>query len=549
VRRSVAFAVLAVTLVVEAMAQVASPASAGSRSGTPTMLPLHVVRMPDGPFRHRPLSPAGLVQRAHGYLPGPGGPYRKAATRSTASSPAARTARAAPLTPVIHNGFAGDFQTGVSPPDTSGAAGPNRYIELVDRRFAIYHRSGSLVAEGLLKNLIGATSSNISSPQIHWDPVTGVFYYVALDSSAGAEVLNFGWSKTATPTDGSIANWCKWGLPDYGPDGELPDFPRLGDTKDFGLIGVNVYNDSNLNYLRSDLVWFTKPTAATAGSCATPAAGRAEGLTDGTGIDAFTPVPAVQTDPSSQGYVVSAPFSDSPTDSQGNEIVVIPVTNVGSIPAVGAAKRIALSPHWTSPTNAPQKGTIYKLDTLDGRLTQAVSGVDPARTGQVTAAPGAVWTQHAVLGGPGSKVEWFEIDPSGGSVIQTGDVVDTSNRRWFFNGAIAPDRQVTVSAGRFGDAMVVGYNSSGPGFYPAIKAISKIGNAPASGGVTLKQSAGYNRDDTCNPRPCDWGFYSNAAPDPVSSGGAHGWVWLANEWNVPNQQGTDWRTFIGQIAP
>ena len=52
-------------------------------------------------------------------------------------------------------------------------------------------------------------------------------------------MLAFGFSTTANPT--TAADWCRYNL-GYGAD--FPDYPKLGDTKDFALIGANVYGSA-----------------------------------------------------------------------------------------------------------------------------------------------------------------------------------------------------------------------------------------------------------------------------------------------------------------
>ena len=53
------------------------------------------------------------------------------------------------------------------------------------------------------------------------------------------------------------------------------------------------------------------------------------------------------------------------------------------------------------PPNVPQPGSTDKLDSLDGRLTQAVAAADPGAGGSE-----AIWTQHTIAGGAGTVVRW-----------------------------------------------------------------------------------------------------------------------------------------------
>ena len=46
----------------------------------------------------------------------------------------------------------------------------------------------------------------------------------------------------------------------YGTNGNFPDYPKLGDTKDFILVGINTYPHLT-SFLSSDVGWISKPPA------------------------------------------------------------------------------------------------------------------------------------------------------------------------------------------------------------------------------------------------------------------------------------------------
>src|SRR5206468_2188896 len=68
--------------------------------------------------------------------------------------------------------------------------------------------------------------------------------------------------------------------------------------------------------------------------------------------------------------------TSNPCNNSGNLLTVFTVTNNGGVPSLSAPDSITV-PGYTVPPSAPQKGTINVLDTLDGRITRAVSAVDP----------------------------------------------------------------------------------------------------------------------------------------------------------------------------
>ncbi len=348
-------------------------------------------------------------------------------------------------------------------------------------------------------------------------------------------MFEVGFSKTETP--GTSTDWCKYS-DDAGYGSNVPDYPKLGDTQDFLLIGVNVFNSAG-TYLRSDVDWITKPPAGpTCPSATSFLTGQRTSLLNADGTKAFTPVPANQTDTSSSGWIVAA---KDLTGGSASSLSVFSVTKKadGTANIAGTGTSVSVA-SYAVPPSAPQKGTLSVLDTMDGRLTQAVSAIDPSH-GVV-----ATWTQHTVAGGAGSEVRWYEIDGVRHTQLQTGKA--TSASLDVLNGAIAPDRLVVGAATAFGDSMVLGFDTASSTTDVAFQIVSKIGAAAQSSFVLIRQSAGPNADFTCfDPYgpPCRWGDYSGASPDPGASlMGSHGQVWLTNTYNVSstNNSNADWRS-------
>ena len=85
----------------------------------------------------------------------------------------------APMIPAIGFNHEGQDATGSStPPDTTGAIGPSRYVQLVNDEAEIYNRStGAFIGAGTLNQLAGIGSLvNSFDPQIIWDDTTSRFY-------------------------------------------------------------------------------------------------------------------------------------------------------------------------------------------------------------------------------------------------------------------------------------------------------------------------------------------------------------------------------------
>jgi hypothetical protein len=469
-------------------------------------------------------APAGVRGRPVGTVPfRVANPSAYAAQKAAANAAAARlnprasaSAARAPLAPSLVRNWAGQQDTNVAPSDSTGAIGTTRYIELVNSKAAIYSRtSNTPTASGPLLKLTGCATSactdQVFDVQVIWDPALNRFFYTTMDlnsGSTGGNLLDFGFSTTGTPTL-SASSWCRYSI---GFGSTIPDYPKLGDTTNFLLIGTNDFSGSGA-FQGSTIFWITHPPSGS--SCpkaSTFKAGITKPLKNSNGSAAFTPVPGSQTDRSSTGWAVARPLS---IPSAGATFLTVfkvtkSSTDTAVIPVKGTTVPVAA---YNVPASAPQPGTPFKLDTLAAQPTQAVTAVDP-KHGSVM----ALWTQHTVFGGAGAQVRWYEINPAKHSLIQHGTISDAS--LFTFNGAISPDRRVNGSSAKFGGDMVISVNQSSASALPALRVASKIAsNAISALQLVATSSAadmGFDCRTTMAPNLCRWGDYSGASPDPAS---------------------------------
>ncbi len=443
----------------------------------------------------------------------------------------------------------------ITPSDSTGAIGTTRYVELVNQKFGIYNRSGNLLSGDTLNTLANRPSTDfLFDVQVQWDPVTNRFYYVMDDIVNGNDFeITFGFSKTDSPN--SAADWCSGYIKSfgYGTTGGFPDYPKLGVDKNFLLIGVNHFDQTITNYLGSDVLWISKPAAGAITTCplgSTFLSGKQKALTNADSSLMSTPVPATETDPA-PGLVVGA--QDISTTPTGTYITLYQVSkNKANGTALFSGPKTVTLPgyyNYTMPPSAPQAGSSFKIDTLDGRLTQAISDRDP-RTQRY-----GIWTQHTVAGPHGGKsqVNWMDIDTgiTTPSVYEGGIVKDPS--LYVFNGAVTTDRLYSVNpttgaiTKAFGKSLALGLTTSSATTDPAIQMVSKIGNSPTSPFTLIKQSPGPDVDFSCSvTTPCRWGDYSAATPDPAASTTSFsGQIWFTNMWNQAGTDSTsiDWSTW------
>ena len=147
-------------------APTASPSGATGTYDIPKVVPYDF----NGDVRDLPQMPA-TPPRMRPVLKGPSNLKQASGTEAPAQTPMSATAPAAPMPAPIQN-FAGmnysDACTGGQcgsgwPPDTNGDVGPNHYIQAVNDAYAIYNKTGTLLAsftENALWSGVGTTPCN-----------------------------------------------------------------------------------------------------------------------------------------------------------------------------------------------------------------------------------------------------------------------------------------------------------------------------------------------------------------------------------------------------
>jgi hypothetical protein len=446
---------------------------------------------------------------------------------ATALSPqAAPAVPFGPPTEVINQpGIAASDEGGnLTPPDTTGAIGLNHYLEPINSLVGVYDRATlTQVAQTPLINFFGFGSGNAFDPQILFDPTNQRWFYAG---SVGSSALAVGWSKTADPTD--LANgWCQF-FANTGTNSH--DFPKLGGNDTLIAIGTNVF--ANGRTFTNASIWAiskpplgdvscTPPTATVFGSARNP-------LLNADRSRTFTPVPANSADSSPTGFIVTA--------HRGLMANMLTVFHLQAGPTLTVRGGLTVN-SFSAPPDAPQPGTVFLIDTSDARLTQAMNFTDP------DAGEEAVWTQHAIAGGGGSVLRWYEILPLSLTLRQQGEIVSPSD--FVFNGAIAPSTN--------GNDAAAFYNRTNATTNPSLAAQSRTSATPLGtmdpGELVLGTSVASQQDFSCNPPPgasCRWGDYTGATPDPITPGV----VWGTGELlGPPNQRQAHWTTLNYAVVP
>lgn len=446
---------------------------------------------------------------------------RRANTAAISHTPSLTRQAVRPPSAAVFNNLnqpglsAGDEGNGVTPPDTTGAIGPNFYMEFVNQFVGVFDRNTLARVNALdLASFVGAPSGlTTTDVQIQWDPQSNRWIYGLIGFQTGNNYVLFGWTKTADPSN-LPGGWCRFGV---FTGSSLNDYPKLGHDANFIMIGSNVSTDTSPSFpfITANIWAIPKPLAGDT-TCSSPVsatyfADATHLLRNADGSLAFTPVPANTADTSATGYIIGAHDDSAAPQSK------IMVWHLAPGPTLVADGDISVG-RFSVPPSVPQPGTTYQLDSLDGRLTQAVQLLDPS------AGVEAVWTQHTVAGASGrAVVRWDELVPSRLSVLQEGEIASATDH--MFNGAISP------SSG--GSDAAVFYNRGGSSTLALIGAQTRQSSTPPgqmdAGEVVLGSSATFDQETlfqgNCTSAPCRWGDYSGASPDPNNAGV----VWGSNQ--------------------
>jgi alpha-tubulin suppressor-like RCC1 family protein len=421
-------------------------------------------------------------------------------------------------------GLAAADENGIlTPSDSTGAIGPNNYVEVINDLIATYNRTlgrvGSIVSLNPFVNF-NSHPGTVTDPQFEWDQQSNRWLYAAVLEQAGANYLFYGWSRTSDPTNLSATGYCQF---EVSTGNDFEDYPKLGHDTTGLVIGANLADagiGGSGNILTGTIFEFKKPANGVM-TCTQPATNqwgkRSSGHTDNTlrnadGTPARTPVPANTTDSGPNTYVVAA---HSPLVAGFTPKVMVWHITYGKNGSPGLMSDGDVTvPNFNVAANAPQGSSPNYLDVLDTRLTQAVARADPDASNSE-----AIWTQHTVteINTP-AVVVWYEIIPATMTLRQTGDTLKdifTST----FNGAISP----TID----GNEAVVAYNQSSGTQLASIAVQSRLSSTPLGQldpvDIAIVATSANPEADTIpnscggtQTTPCRWGDYSALTPDPAS---------------------------------
>jgi hypothetical protein len=348
------------------------------------------------------------------------------------------------------------------PPDPSIAAGPSNLVTAVNGHVTVYSKTGTQLLRKELWSWFSTTGTTrdttyVVDPWAIYDPGSSRFFLVSTETG-GENVLYIAVSKTSD----ALGSWCEYKF-DYGElfSAAVPglkemiaDYPKIGTSKNGLYITANMYNGTFqyaaiFAWLKSDLTSCKSVNYLTG----------YYNLANLDGTRAFTIQPSVNLDNTEDGYFVNAhvPFTSYPdgtaltpwsihhlTSSQPG-VIVVPTLYAALVPQPVQS--------YFAPPDAKQEGSSDLIDTLDGRILNAVY------------AKGVLWaTQTTKTEGGRSSIRIYKITPTVGdpysySVSLKKEYFDRHLKYFYYNPSVIADV--------FGNAAVV-FNRSSHSTYAEI---------------------------------------------------------------------------------
>ena len=504
--------------------------------------PLKHAQRPDKPYRPLLRLPAGSRVE----------PTEAAAIRQAQAAVEPKAAMPGPAQ--SFEGIArGDTCTGgpcsnANPSDANGEVGPDHYIQAVNFAYAIYSKSGTLLAS-FTEDQLWAGDSTSCNGQSRGDPV--VLYDALADRWILAHFA-FGFSgndwtapfyqciavsKSGDPVTGG------WWLYPVRIDDEA--HPWLNDYAKFGIWNDCLYMAANEFDAPSPHPF--KGTMFASFSRADMYAGAALSASIGFIADTSNPYTMIPSHLGGQAGAALPPGTPNYFVSQSLTVFSFEVRKFTAGPNCGAGGTLGTPVDvghpsyalWSDPV-VPQPGTSIKLDSVGDRLMQKVQY---RKIGTAESLWVAQTYRPSASGNLG--VHWAQVDVTGGTIAAVPaqqQLYSPDSTLYRFMPSLAVDGQGN---------MAVGYTTSGAAapHYPSIAYSGRLASDPANAlpqTETVLIAGGSSQTGNCGGAPCDrWGDYSSMSVDPADDCT----FWLTNQYypGPPNASTIAWQTRIGSF--
>jgi hypothetical protein len=518
-----------------------------------------------GDVRDLPQFPLGRAISQRPYIPDFHPPKPTKFTTLAAGAPPGILPANIPLAPMpsplqnfaglsLSDSCAGGQCGGGWPPDTNGDVGLNHYILAVNDAYAIYSKTGALLAAFTENQLWSGAGPNPCNGDSGGDPVVlydqladrWILTHFAFAFSGLDPVSPFyeciAVSKTSDPVAGG---WWLYplrmdpggtGLP---PVDSINDYPKFGIWPDCLYMASNEFDIPSNAFVGTAYASFSRSDLEN-GSALTWSLGFLNNTSD-----PFTMIPSNLRGTSAGAVPPSGTPNYFVSQSQiGFAFEVRKFAagaNCGAGGSLGFPANVSQTIYTAFPEIVvPQPNTANLLDVVDDRLMQKVQYRRVANAE-------SLWVVHSVQNVGGTvRPQWAQIDVTGGAIAaapvqQQIYAPDTTLYRWM--GSIAADSQGNIALGYSTS------NGTSPNF-PSIAYSGRLATDPPSSlsqtETQLIAGAG-SQTNSCGSAPCHrWGDYTAMSVDPVDDCT----FWYTNQYYSSGATGAvgDWQTRIGSFS-
>ena len=426
----------------------------------------------------------------------------------------------------------GQGETCTAKPDTHAAVGPDRIVEVTNLNVAIYNKTGGLIAgadtgAGAVHLSTFCGSEACFDPKVIYDQYSQRFVAVAVQGTQFSEsFLHIMVSKTSTPGN-FTTDWDKFhhasGTTIDSTNGWM-DYPGLGVSPDAVVVTGNIFPDAP-GPTGTKIRVFDKAELY-------------DGDTTATFVD-------IDWDNASGGFTIQPAhhFGSPPSGTfyllqnwGESTLRVIALTGVPSSPTA-SSDLISTSGLVGCPAGAPQEGTTKLIQTLCGRMMNAVWR-DGSLWGTLT--DGSDSADRAV-------VQWFEIEtngyPSSSPTRRQHGTID--------GGAGESTYMPSISVDACNNTALT-YTQSSSSRFPEMRYTGRLATDTLDAmqkPVVAKASAFFfdNNGGLPSQDAEGWGDYSSTVIDPVDQS-----FWIAHEYArvAATSAGNDggWGTWLANFT-
>lgn len=430
---------------------------------------------------HPPQAPPSATARVERKLP---------STRKPSESNAT-----SPILLAKHQGIVrGAGSTMSYPPDTDGAIGPNHFVEIVNKSFAVFDKyTGEKLHQVKLNAFMPGASGD---PRILFDQHSRRWIAIASDFSISATIY-----LAISLTEDPMGDWFNTGFhtAEGVDEGRWPDYPTLG-------VDANGIYISAYMVPEASTIWAIDKAPLMA---STPSMGTITAWRDLPYEDAIQPV---HTFGEAGGEYLMSTIENTCLRIRK----VIPPLTSPLLEETG----FVTTPASLMPYPAPAKGCNTPLDTLDIRLMMLLYR------------DGSLWTCHTVDIDGRAACRWYEIDAATAEIIQWGNVADEKLCYSF------PSIMVNQSG-----SAVMGFTGSSEDHYPSCYFTGRMIDDPpgemAEPEMYAEGTASYNLIDPYGRNR--WGDYSFTSLDPEDEET----IWTIQEYVHAQNK---WGTYMASLA-